>query len=97
VMARVVAHSGEATQALQQSAGDLRRALAEQGVKLLGLDIGQSGGERAAGRSGGDAGSQSRSGGESAGAGTGADGTGSETSTNDAIQLPNGVLVDVLA
>ena len=97
VMARVVAHTGEATQALQQAASDLRRALEEQGVKLLGLDIGQSGDERAAGRSGGDPGAQARGGGDTAGSAAAGDATGTETSTDESIRLPNGVLVDVLA
>jgi flagellar hook-length control protein FliK len=95
LVARVVAHSAEAVQHLQQAAGDLRRSLEEQGLTLLNLDIGQSG-ERSAGRPGSDAGGLA--GGE-AGAADGGPATDEaqtavETST---LRLPDGVLVDVLA
>jgi Meckel syndrome type 1 protein len=95
LVARVVAHSPDAVQQLQQAANDLRRSLEEQGLNLLNLDIGASG-ERFAGRSGADAGELA-----SGGAGTADDSsvtdegqTDSQTST---LRLPDGVLVDVLA
>jgi flagellar hook-length control protein FliK len=48
VIARVVADHTSAAQTLQQSAGDLRRALEGSGVTLLDLDIGASDGQSAA-------------------------------------------------
>jgi flagellar hook-length control protein FliK len=93
LVARVVAHSAEAVQTLQHAANDLRKALEEQGLNVLNLDIGASG-ERSAGRSSADAGELA--GGDAQGdAGSGAaDDTSTETSS---LRLPNGVLVDVLA
>jgi flagellar hook-length control protein FliK len=98
LVAHVVAHAPEAVQQLQQAAADLRRQLEGQGVNLLSLDIGQSAGdERSAGRAGsgfGDDGS-GRNGGQPAG--TAADTADAEVTVNSTLQLPNGVLVDVLA
>jgi len=48
IVARVVASHPEAAQTLQQSAGDLRRALEGSGISLAQLDIGTSDGESAA-------------------------------------------------
>ncbi|MEA2458968.1 MAG: hypothetical protein QOC95_1940 [Thermoleophilaceae bacterium] len=94
LVARVVAHSPEAVQTLQQAAGDLRRSLEEQGLTLLNLDIGQSG-ERSAGRSDSNAGGLGR------GNRRGPDGLPTDaqdnSTTETTLRLPNGVLVDVLA
>ncbi len=46
--ARVVAEAPEAVGALQQAAGELRRALEAQGVTVLDLDVGARGDERRA-------------------------------------------------
>jgi hypothetical protein len=96
IVARVVAHSADAVQTLQQAASDLRRSLEEQGLTVLHLDIGQPGDGRSAGRAGaGDTGSELDHGHAGRG-GEGAAG-GDETSTETTLRLPNGVLVDVLA
>jgi len=96
IVARVVAHAPEAAQQLQQAAADLRKSLEQQGLNLLNLDIGHQDDGRSTGRAGaGTDGSGQGAGGSSAGAGDG-DG-GDETSTETSLQLPNGVLVDVLA
>jgi flagellar hook-length control protein FliK len=93
LVARVVAHSAEAVQTLQQSAGDLRKSLEQQGLNVLSLDVSQSG-DQSAGRAGsGEAGSDGSgtSGDDASGS---ADETPTETKT---MRLPTGVLVDVLA
>jgi flagellar hook-length control protein FliK len=95
--ATVVAEAPEAAQLLQQAAGELRRSLEDQGLQLLRLDVsvaedhqaghgaGAAGEERPRGRTeGGDAGDAGPE-----------DGPAAEAET--AVQLPNGVLVDVLA
>jgi flagellar hook-length control protein FliK len=99
--ARVVAEDAGAAHVLQQAGSELRRSLEAQGITLLNLDIGQSGGERTLGRSSGGAlqggfegdrsgdDTQSRSGGTVA-----AD---DDISTETTVRLPNGALVDVLA
>ena len=97
IVATVVAHAPDAVQQLQNAAQDLRRSLEQQGLNLLSLDIGQRGDERSAGRAGSDGGDHGR--GQHAGAdaaGPGATGTEAEIVTTN-LQLPNGVLVDVLA
>lgn len=91
IVARVVAHAPEAVQQLQQAVADLRRALEGQGLNLLNLDIGHSGDE--AGRAGADSRDDR---GRSKGA-QDADGAVADTATTSTLQLPNGVLVDVLA
>jgi flagellar hook-length control protein FliK len=95
LVARVVAHSAEAVQTLQHAAGDLRRSLEEQGLKVLDLDIGQPGqsGQSGAGRAGSEAGGRSRYDGSPASTDSD-DATTTETTT---LRLPSGVLVDVLA
>jgi hypothetical protein len=67
-------------------------------VNLVGLDIGQhSGDERSAGRAGsGFADGDGRGRGEGA-AGGSLSGEDAEVTTKTTLQLPNGVLVDVLA
>ena len=92
-----MAHAAEAVVQLQQAGDDLRRTLEQQGVNLLSLDIGHSGDERSAGRAGtfGDHDSGARNGrGDSA---DGAPESDAEMTTTTTLQLPNGVLVDVLA
>ncbi len=96
--ARVVADDAGAAQVLQQAGSELRRSLEQQGITLLNLDIGQSGGERTLGRSSdgareggydGRGGAQTRSGGTVAAE--------DDISTETTVRLPNGALVDVLA
>ena len=96
LVARVVAATPEAAQQLQQAAGDLRRSLEQQGLTLVGLDIGQSGGDRLAGRSGASAGDGEGAHGDQPG-GTDASADDDDETTSETLQLPNGVLVDVLA
>ena len=93
IVARVVAHSAESVQTLQHAANDLRQSLEEQGVNVLTLDIGQSGDERSAGRSGSDGGEPGR---PMAMVGRAGDEQETPTQTST-LRLPSGVLVDVLA
>jgi Meckel syndrome type 1 protein len=95
LFARVVAHTAEAVQTLQSAANDLRRSLEEQGLTLLNLDIGGAG-ERLAGRAGSDAGELAGGQGEGSHDSVASDADDSSTETKT-LQLPNGVLVDVLA
>jgi flagellar hook-length control protein FliK len=97
LMAKVVAHSPEAMVQLQQAAHDLRRQLEDQGVNLLGLDIGQSDDDSASARAGAEFGDAARDDGAPAGDGGDAAGGDDEVTTNSTLRLPNGVLVDVLA
>jgi flagellar hook-length control protein FliK len=93
LVAKVIAHSPDAVQQLQQAAGDLRRSLEQQGLNLLGLDVGHSGDERSAGRSGeGPSDGRPGPGGDQNG-----ESAADEATTTSSMQLPNGVLVDVLA
>jgi flagellar hook-length control protein FliK len=91
LVARVVAHTAEAVQTLQNAANDLRQSLEEQGLTLMSLDIGQPG-DRSAGRAGADA-DDGKGGGDSPSAAE-SDDAPTQTST---LRLPTGVLVDVLA
>jgi flagellar hook-length control protein FliK len=96
VVAKVVAHSAEAVQHLQQAAADLRQQLEGQGVNLLSLDIGHSApDEGSAARAGAGFGGR----GDSRGRADGGDATvtDAEITVNSTLQLPDGVLVDVLA
>jgi len=81
---------------LQQAGDDLRRSLEQQGVNVLSLDIGHSGDERSAGRAGTFADHEGRDGRGDSAADSTADGE-PEVTTTTTLQLPNGVLVDVLA
>jgi flagellar hook-length control protein FliK len=92
LVARVVAHTAQSVQTLQDAANDLRQSLEEHGLNLMSLDIGGPS-ERNAGRAGSDAGDQAPANGDSPAAAE-ADDTATETST---LRLPTGVLVDVLA
>jgi flagellar hook-length control protein FliK len=102
LLARVIADSAGAAQVLQQSAGDLRRQLEQQGLNLLRLDIGASGeqaGQTAAQR--GFDGAADASGRTARDAGPEDElltvATGAAPAPGSSLQLPNGALVDVLA
>jgi flagellar hook-length control protein FliK len=88
LVARVVAHTAEAVQTLQNAANDLRQSLEEQGLNLMSLDIGQPGERRAGDRAHEGGGHASPADDASAEA---------ETTTTETLRLPTGVLVDVLA
>jgi flagellar hook-length control protein FliK len=93
--AHIVADAAQAAALLGQAGDDLRRSLEQQGVNVLHLDVGTSGQENGgAGSAGEEAGSRSGSG--SAGSGPAEEG-GPDGSEDVRVQLPNGVLVDVLA
>jgi flagellar hook-length control protein FliK len=105
VTAHVVADSPEAARLLQQAGDDLRRSLADNNVELLSLDVSTSDQERrdasAAGggfEQFGESGPRGRDGlGRPQSAG-GADTDLPTSSTQESvIELPDGVLVDVLA
>jgi flagellar hook-length control protein FliK len=100
VTAQIIADSPEAARALQQAAGELRRALEASDVKLLSLEVSTSGEERreaAAGEgAGGDRSSSAGSGRRGAAAGE-PDEMLIEPIREGVIELPDGVLVDVLA
>jgi flagellar hook-length control protein FliK len=93
VSASVVAQAPEAAALLQQAADDLRRSLEAGGLTLLRLDVAVAGDPRAGSGEGGEPGYDGRrgSGGDAA-----AD-AGSEEPATRTIELPSGVLVDVLA
>jgi flagellar hook-length control protein FliK len=97
LVATVVAHSSEAVQQLQQAAADLRRQLEGQGVNLLSLDIGQSSDDRSAAGAGTAFADAQGERNDSSNAGDSAAGADEDTTVNSTLQLPNGVLVDVLA
>jgi type III secretion system needle length determinant len=99
--ASVVASGAEAAQVLQQAAQDLRRQLEAQGIELTRLDISYSGEQREGARSAqaGQGDGERRS---PAGDGSAATDGGELTPTDEitvksTIELPDGVLVDVLA
>ena len=101
LVASVVADGAEAAQVLQQAGQELRRQLEAQGIELRSLDISYSGDERDAGRS-----SETRTGdgerrsaaGESSTATDGGDlNPTDEATATSTLELPDGVLVDVLA
>jgi flagellar hook-length control protein FliK len=102
VVASVVADNAQAAHQLQQAADDLRRALEAQGIDLLRLDIGLAADHRASEGAGTAWGGAERdrsapdAAGDGAGGGPGGDGA-AVTAELSVIQLPNGVLVDVLA
>ena len=93
VVASVAADSSEAAKLLQHAEGDLRRALEDAGVRLLRLDIAWSrdpragSGERNDGRDGSGHGPRAEQ----------STSTETDTTPETVVQLPNGVLVDVLA
>jgi flagellar hook-length control protein FliK len=89
LVARVVAHTAQAVQTLQDAANDLRQSLEEQGLNLMSLDIGQPGERRA--------GSREHEGGAEGATPDGAAPIETENTTTETLRLPSGVLVDVLA
>jgi flagellar hook-length control protein FliK len=100
LIASVVADGAEAAQALQQAGQDLRRSLEAHGIDLQRLDITYSGDERSGAKS-----AETQTGDERRSA-SGDDSTATDggdlTPTDDAtaistLELPDGVLVDVLA
>ncbi len=96
IRATVTADSPAAAHALQRAADDLQRSLADQGLSLVRLDIDVAG-DRASARSRDhdDPARGSRRGhGRGGGPDAGADQTPIAETT---LELPNGVLVDVLA
>jgi flagellar hook-length control protein FliK len=98
--ASVVASGAEAAQVLQQAGQDLRRQLEAQGIELVRLDISYSGEQREGARSAqaGQGDGDRRS---PAGEGSAATDGGELTPTDEigvtTLELPGGVLVDVLA
>jgi flagellar hook-length control protein FliK len=101
LVASVVADGVDAAQALQQAGADLRRQLEAHGIELQRLDISYSGDDRSGarsseaqtgmgeGRSSGDTDSHATDGGDP----TPTD----DTTATSILELPDGVLVDVLA
>jgi flagellar hook-length control protein FliK len=101
LVASVVADGVEAAQALQQAGHDLRRQLEAQGIELQRLDISYSGEERSGARS-----AEAENSGERRSPGGSNDShamDGGDLNPNDeataiaTLELPDGVLVDVLA
>jgi flagellar hook-length control protein FliK len=100
LIASVVADGAEAAQVLQQAGHDLRRQLEAHGIELQRLDISYSGEERSGARSAeaqtGDG--QNSSTGDNSTATDGGDLTPTdELNATSTLELPDGVLVDVLA
>ena len=99
--AQVVADSPEAARLLQQAADDLRRSLERQDVTLLSLDVSTAGEDR----SGGSVGSRlrprrpsaPRHRGRAARRRRAAEPEEEQPSVTATVQLPDGLLVDVLA
>jgi flagellar hook-length control protein FliK len=101
LVASVVADGVEAAQALQQAGADLRRQLEAHGIELQRLDISYSGDDRSGARS-----AQAETSGERRSPAEGNDShatDGGDLNPNDeanaiaTLELPDGVLVDVLA
>src|SRR4051794_24894666 len=98
LVARLVAHAPEAVQQLQQAAADLRQQLEGQGVNLLSLDIGQSTpDDGSAASAGAGFGEDGRGDSRGQADGDAAAGDDADITVNSTLQLPDGVLVDVLA
>jgi flagellar hook-length control protein FliK len=106
VTAQVVADSPEAARLLQQASDDLKRSLASHNVDLLSLDVSTSGDERRDASGAGDLFGQFDESGTRGQAGSGRpqrSGAGQAESDLPAptegtvLELPDGVLVDVLA
>ena len=100
VTAQVVADSPEAAKLLEQAAGDLRRALERHDVTLLSLDVSTAGDDRSAGSSGASSdlfpGETARHHGLN-GRGGGSESPDEQPVVETTVQLPDGLLVDVLA
>jgi hypothetical protein len=102
VTAQVVADSPEATRLLAQAGAELRRSLEDAGVTLLSLDVSThgDGSEAAAAGFAFHAEARERDGSGAQGAtrpARDAGPTDDDLSTATTVELPNGVLVDVLA
>jgi flagellar hook-length control protein FliK len=95
ISATVTAESPAAAHALQRAADQLQRSLADQGVNLLRLDIDVAG-DRATASGSDDHQRDAQRGNGRAGAHGGAD-TDSTPTVERTLELPGGVLVDVLA
>jgi flagellar hook-length control protein FliK len=101
LIASVVADGVEAAQLLQQAGQDLRRQLEAHGIELQRLDISHSGEERSGKRSaetltGGE--QRSSAGNDNSHATDGGDlNPNDEAMATSTLELPDGVLVDVLA
>ena len=94
VVASVAADAPEAAKLLQQAEGELRRALEDSGVRLLRLDISWSHDPRTGAGDRNDASNARPSGQQVADSATDTD---TDPTPESVVQLPNGVLVDVLA
>jgi hypothetical protein len=96
-----VAEGAEAAQLLQQAGQDLRRQLESHGIELQRLDISHSGEERSGARSAetrtGDGERRSSTGDNNSPATDGGDLTPTDETATSTLELPDGVLVDVLA
>ncbi len=96
----MVADSPEAAKLLEQAAGDLRRALERHDVTLLSLDVSTAGDDRSAGSSGASSdlfpGETARHHGLN-GRGGGSESPDEQPVVETTVQLPDGLLVDVLA
>jgi flagellar hook-length control protein FliK len=101
LVASVVAEGVEAAQALQQAGADLRRQLESHGIELQRLDISYSGEQRSGARSAeaqtGDGEHRSSTGESSTATDGGELNPNEDNSVKSTLELPNGVLVDVLA
>ena len=96
--ATVMADAPEAAQILQQAAGELRRSLEDQGLQLLRFEVGVAD-DRQSGPGAGAAGEERprERAGRDGGSADALTDDGPDTGDEVPIQLPNGVLVDVLA
>ncbi len=92
----VTADSPAAAQALQRAADDLQRSLAEQGLSLVSLDIDVAGDRAAKGQRGDDH-DRGLHRGHDNGRRNGHDEDDGTPAIERTLELPNGVLVDVLA
>jgi len=99
--ARIVADAPEAVAALQQAGPELRRSLEEQGVTLLGLDIGARGDEQRRAHADraaeAEAAARGRNGRSGATGDDGDDLAGAVPAPAVRLALPGGALIDVIA
>jgi Meckel syndrome type 1 protein len=95
VAAQVLADTQQAAEVLQQAGADLRRTLEAQGLTVLSLDIALAGERRAT--AGGSGGGERRRSGSGRDGAQGLEADPVPTTRETTLQLPNGVLVDVLA
>jgi flagellar hook-length control protein FliK len=96
--ASVIADHATAAHALQQGADELRRSLESQGLDLLSLDVGVADERRAGGAAAGQHGwGEEPRGGAAPAADTSTSEAAATGTVERRMELPNGVLVDVLA